>query len=93
MNDHFLRWLGTHTISDGRSSYQHGAAFSPLDAACPECGADAGQSCQRSTLGRYRYHLARVLRVGLVTSDLRPECQAGNLAARIKRQRAKRARR
>jgi len=32
-------------------------------------------------------------RVGLVKSDPRPECQEGNLAARIRRQRAKRARR
>ena len=36
----------------------------PLRVACPKCGAVAGQPCRRATLGRYRYHLARVLAAG-----------------------------
>lgn len=27
---------------------------------CPRCGAAEGQRCNPATLGRYRYHLARV---------------------------------
>lgn len=33
---------------------------SPISVACPRCGAGAGVPCDRRTLGRHSYHLARV---------------------------------
>lgn len=32
----------------------------PLAVACPRCGAGIGAPCNRRTLGRHPYHLARV---------------------------------
>lgn len=32
----------------------------PLIVTCPTCKAEPGQGCNRATLGRYRFHKARV---------------------------------
>jgi len=38
-----------------------------LDVACPRCKAEPGEPCSRRTLGRHRFHLARVEAHGVLT--------------------------